>query len=129
MGASLMLAERYQEAIPYFEKSLRLSPIPVTAGVMSMLGNSLRFTGRYEEAIAVYRRMLTVYPNTIFGHAMLACTYATVGRHAEARAQAAEVLKLDPGFTASRFVNALLVRRNKQLVDDILSDLRKAGLN
>ena len=129
MGASLMLAERYHEAIPYFEKSLRLSPIPVTAGVMSMLGNSLRFTGKYEEAIAVYRRMLTIYPNTIFGHAMLACTYATVGRHAEARAEAAEVLKLDPGFTSSRFVSALLVRRNKQLVDDILSDLGKAGLN
>ena len=123
-----MLAERFHEAIPYFEKSIRLSPIPINAGVMSMLGNSFRFTGKYEDAIATYRRMLGIYPNNLFSHAMLACTYATIGRDAEARAEAAEVLKLDPNFSPTRFVNAFLVRRNKKLLDDTLNDLRKAGL-
>jgi tetratricopeptide (TPR) repeat protein len=128
LGASLMLAERFHEAIPYLEKSLRLSPIPINSGVMAMLGNSYRFIGKYEDAIAVYRRMLTIYPNNIFSHAMLACTHATIGRDPEARAEATEVMKLDPNFSPTRFVNAFLVRRNKKLLDDTLNDLRKAGL-
>jgi tetratricopeptide (TPR) repeat protein len=93
-----------------------------------MLGNSYRFIGQYEDSIATYRRLLTFYPNSLFSHAMLACTYATIGRDLEARAEAAEVLKMDPGFSPERFVNAFLVRRNKKLIDDTLNDLRKAGL-
>jgi adenylate cyclase len=128
MGASLMVAERFHEAIPMFQKSLRLSPIPINSGVLSMLGNSYRFIGQHEEAIATYRKLLTFYPNSLFSHAMLASTYATVGRDVEARAEAAEVLKMDPSFSPKRFVNAFLVRRNKKLLDETLNDLRKAGL-
>ena len=58
---------------------------------------------------------------------MLACVYATVGRDAEAHAEAAEVLKIDPNFSAERFVNSFAVR-NKKLLDSALNDLRKAGL-
>jgi adenylate cyclase len=128
MGAALMVAERFHEAIPIFQKSLRLSPIPHTSGVLGMLGTSYRFIGQYEDAIATYKRMSTLYPDNLYSHAMLASTYATVGRDEEAHAEAAEVLKIDPHFSSERFVNAFLVKRNKKLLDETLNDLRKAGL-
>jgi adenylate cyclase len=128
MGAALMVAERFHEAIPIFQKSLRLSPIPHTSGVLGMLGTSYRFIGQYEDAIATYKRMSTLYPDNLYSHAMLASTYVTVGRDEEARAEAAEVLKIDPNFSLEGFVNAFLVKRNKKLFGETLNDLRKAGL-
>jgi adenylate cyclase len=127
MGAALMVAERFRDAIQMFQKSLRLSPIPHTTGVLAMLAQSYRFIGDYEEAIAVYQRMLALYPDNIFGHAMMACTYATLDRKAEARAEAAEVLKIEPHFSSEHFVEGFLVR-NQKLRNETLNDLRKAGL-
>ena len=58
---------------------------------------------------------------------MLARTYQTLGRDAEARAEAAEVLKNVPDFSAERFIRADIIT-NKQLVDERIESLRKAGL-
>jgi adenylate cyclase len=127
MGAALMLSERFHQAIPIFQKSLRLSPIPHSPAVFAMMGNSYRFIAQYEDAIHTYKKMLTLYINNLFAHALLACTYATVGRDAEARAETTEVLKIDPNFSSERFVNAFLIR-NKKFRDEALNDLRKAGL-
>ena len=128
MGAALMLSERFDEAINTFQKSLRLSPIPHSSSVLTMLGNTYRIAGQYEDAIATYKRILTLYPNNQFAHAMLASTYAKLESDVEARAEAEEVLKIDPNFSSERFVNASLMRRNKKILDDTLNDLRKAGL-
>ena len=40
MGAALMLSERFDEAINMFQKSLRLSPIPHSSSVLTMLGST-----------------------------------------------------------------------------------------
>ena len=127
VGGALVGAERFHDAIPMFQKSLRLSPIPHSSVVLLFLGSAYRYTGQHEEAIATYKRLLAFYPNNLPSHAMLACVYATVGRDAEAHAEAAEVLKIDPNFSAERFVNSFAVR-NKKLLDSALNDLRKAGL-
>jgi adenylate cyclase len=127
MGAALMVAERFHDAIQMFQKSLRLSPIPHTTGVLGMLGQSYRFIGHYEDAIAMYHRMLALYPDNMFGHAMMACTYATLGREEEARAEAIEVLKIAPDFSSEPFVNGFLIR-NIKFRNEALNDLRKAGL-
>ena len=127
MGAALIGAERFHEAITMFQKSLRLSPIPHGFGVLAMLGASYLYTKQYEAAIETYKRLLTLYPNNIASHAMLARTYQTLGRDAEARVEAAEVLKNDPTFSAERFIRADIMT-NKQLVDETIESLRKAGL-
>ena len=127
MGAALLVAERFQEAIPMFQKSLRLSPIPLSNFLLLRLGGAYRYVGQYEEAIATFRRLLQLYPDNLPGHAMLAATYATVGRDVEARSEAAEVLKIDPTFSAERFVKGFSVR-NKTILDQVVTDLHKAGL-
>ena len=127
MGAALLVAERFHEAIPILQKSLRLSPIPSSPFVLLKLASAYQWVGQYEEAIATIKRALELYPGNLVGHVMLAVTYARIGRDQEAHAEAAEVLKIDPNFSAERFVKAISVR-NQTLLDQTLSDLRKAGL-
>jgi TolB-like protein/Tfp pilus assembly protein PilF len=113
MGAALIVAERFHEAIPMLQKSLRLSPIPSSSVVLLRLGSAYRWIGQYEDAIATFKRALKLYPENLPGHAILAATYARAGRDAEARAEAAEVLKIDPNFSAERLVNAISLRNKK----------------
>ena len=56
-------------------------------------------TGRYEEAIAAYKRALTRNPNLLPAHLDLAVIYSELGREEEARAEAAEVLRINPKYS------------------------------
>ncbi len=127
MGAALLVAERFHEAIPMLQKSLRLSPIPISSVVLLRLGLAYRCTGQYEDAIDAYKRAVKLYPSNLAGHAILACTYATVGRDTESHVEAAEVLKIDPNFSSERFIKAVSIK-NRAILEQALNDLQKAGL-
>jgi adenylate cyclase len=127
MGAALMTSEQFHDAIPMFQKSLRLSPIPISSVVLLRLGASYRFVGQNEEAMATFKRVQQLWPDNLLGRAYLAATYATVGRDQEARIEAAEVLRIDPNFTAEGLIKRFTIR-NKQFLDQMVADLRKAGL-
>jgi adenylate cyclase len=99
LGSVLAYAGRPQEAILFIKKSLRLSPIPIDSTTLIRLGAAYRQLGQYEEAVASYKRALQLYgPDHLFAHLGLAGTYAKMGREKEARAEAAEVLRIDPKF-------------------------------
>jgi adenylate cyclase len=128
LGSGLDYAGRYQEAIPFFQKSLRLSPIPVETTPFVRLAGVYRTLGQYEEAEAIYKKALQLYgADDLLVHVALAGTYAMMGREKEAQAEAAEVLRIDPTFSA-----VSLARRNpwkdQKVNDDYVSALRKAGL-
>src|ERR1051325_7283014 len=55
--------------------------------------------GRPEKAIAPLGQFLSHYPNNLFPHLTLAAVYNELGKEAEARAEAAEVLRLNPNFS------------------------------
>ncbi|HEV8713642.1 MAG TPA: tetratricopeptide repeat protein [Candidatus Binatia bacterium] len=63
------------------------------------VGTAYAVAGRYEEARAPLQRDLSRYPNFLPAHLMLAVVYSEVGQAAEARAEAAEVLRLNPQFS------------------------------
>ena len=68
----------------------------------SVLGEAYSLTRRYEEAIAAYKQALTHQPSWIMrlsSHLGLAASYSELGREEEARAEIAEVLKLNPQFS------------------------------
>ena len=127
MGAALLVTERFHEAIPMLQKSLRLSPIPISSVVLLRLGLAYHCIGQYEDAIDAYKKAVKLYPNNLAGYAMLACTYATVGRDTESNAKAAEVLKIGPNFSSERFIKAVSIK-NRAILDQALNELRKAGL-
>ena len=127
MGAALFAFERFNDAISMFQKSLRLSPVPISSTGLLMSGAAYRFMGQNEEAIATFKRLMHLYPDNLFGRAYLAATYASADRDFEARAEAAEVLRIDPNFSVEVFIKRFTVR-NKTLLDQMVADLRKAGL-
>jgi adenylate cyclase len=83
--------------------------------------------GRPEQAPVPLQRFLSRYPNVLQAHLTLAAAYSQLGRKAEARAAAAEVLRLNPHFS-------LEVHRQREPLKDPaqlerhLATLRRAGL-
>jgi len=97
-GSALAYAGQYEQSIPQLKKALRLSPVPFTM-TLSQLGGVYRRLGRNEEAIAVLKEMTQREPDALWGHVMLTATYILVGKESEARAEAAEVLRISPNFS------------------------------
>ena len=127
LGTALSLSGRPQEAIPMLQKSLRLSPVPVHSQVLGMLASSHSSLGQHEEAIATYKKVIQIYgPDHMMAHIGLASTYAGMGRENEARAEGAEVLRIDPKFSWERWVKGLPFDQFRK--DRIADALRKVGL-
>jgi adenylate cyclase len=126
LGSSLNYADKPKEAIPLFEKAIRLNPFAPTWYFFNF-GNSYRLTGQYEEAITQYKKALHIAPNNILAHLNLAGTYSLLGRDEEARAEAEEILKLNPKFSLESFEKMLPFKNQTQL-DRFIEALRKTGL-
>jgi adenylate cyclase len=126
-GSTLNHAGRHAEAIAVFQKILRLNPVKPPSMCLANLGRSYRMLGRYEEAVKIYKRLLQDYPDHWAGHQGLTATYSLMGRMEEARAQAAEVLRVDPNFSLEREVKMMRFKNPADRTATIEA-LRKAGL-
>jgi adenylate cyclase len=62
------------------------------------------------------------------GHAGLAATYAQLGKAKEARAAAAELMRLEPNFTIGGIARPTTVFKNADDDQHYFEGLRKAGL-
>jgi adenylate cyclase len=125
-GNSLLFAGKPEEAIPFFQKVIRLTPHG-PAFVYFSLGHALQMTGRFEEAVSAYKKALKITPENISFHISLAYTYSMMGRAKEARAEAAEVLRINPKFSLDSFSKARPYKDQSE-VDKLANALRKAGL-
>jgi adenylate cyclase len=126
LGNALVYSNRYEEAVSAYEKSIRLDPFPPFI-TLTGLGHSLRQVGRYEEAIATFKKLLQKRPDSLIGHLGLTATYSMMERDEDARAQAKEVLRIDPNFS----VDGYSKRGGYKNMDDwnrYIDALRKAGL-
>jgi adenylate cyclase len=122
MGHTLAICGRAEEGIQMVRRAMRLNPHH-PEWYWSMLAIALYAARRYEEALDAYRR-IAVWKKP-WHLARLAACYAQLGRLDEARAQAAEVLRLDPGF---RLSNVKLFYRNPADAEASFEGMRKAGI-
>jgi tetratricopeptide (TPR) repeat protein len=95
LANTLSFLGRSDEALGLAEKALRLNPRLPPRGLLN-LGQTCYLTGRTEEAIAALKKSLNGSPADLDAHLLLAAVYSEVGRDAEARAEAAEVLRINP---------------------------------
>jgi adenylate cyclase len=95
LAGMLEWADRPEEAMPLFKKALRLSPIPHPIWLLNMASAYIRM-GQYEESIQICRTVLQKQPDQIFAHTFLVVAYMFIGRDQEARAEAAELLRINP---------------------------------
>jgi adenylate cyclase len=79
---------------------------------------------RYEEFIEGYNH---ISRPQVWHHPYLAIAYAHLGRIEEAKAHAAEVLKLKPDFSA-KWISAMEPYKDPVYLEHLLDGLRKAGL-
>jgi adenylate cyclase len=127
LGTALYSSGRPKEAIPIFEKCLRLSPVPIHSQALGFLANAYVSIGRYEEAIATYKKVLQIYgPDNLVPHLWMVIAYMAWGRENEARAEAAEVLRIEPKFSVEQWVKNMPVSADTR--DRMTKGLLKAGL-
>ena len=123
---NLVFAGRSEEAIPLFQKAIRLNPVGTTNLYLNF-GHALRMTGKFEEAVSAYRKSIQLSPDNILTHNSLAATYSMMGREKEARAEAAEVIRINPKFSVDLFAKRQ-VYKDQSEINKLVDALRKAGL-
>jgi adenylate cyclase len=126
LAETLSRVGRPEEAVAMAEQALRRTPF-VADGHLNRVGAAYDLAGQPEEAIAPLKQYLARYPNILGAHLTLAAVYSELGREAEARTEAAEVLRINPQFS-------LEVHKQRVPIKDLatlerhLAALRKAGL-
>jgi len=117
---------RLEEAVGMAEQALRRKPFPVDQHLI-FIGTTYYLAGRPEEAIAPLRQYLSHYPNILDAHLALAAVYSELGKEAEARTEAAEVLRLNPQFSLEIHKQRVPIK-DPAALERHLAALRKAGL-
>ena len=125
LGLVLAYAGRAEEGIPYMRNALRLNPFP-SPNYFSNLAFIYCESGHYEKAIEAAKRALQSEPNSPIPNVTLAISYIRLGREEEARAAAAEILRINPKFSLDRY--AKNAPYTQPQVERNIEDLRKAGL-
>jgi TolB-like protein/Tfp pilus assembly protein PilF len=125
LAFSLRFAGRPEEAIPLFKKAIRLNPIP-DSWYLTGLGGCYRTVGRYAEAISAYKQALNLSPDSALVHAGQAANYSLLGRDEEARAEVAEVLRINPKYSAENIAKTFPYK-NQADRERFVEALRKAG--
>jgi adenylate cyclase len=101
LGLILVQLGQPELAIPYFEKSIRLSPHdPNVAANYLGLGRCHLFLGHIDQAIELLMRARAINPKLYSIHLNLAAALGLRGDLVEARAALAEAIRLNPNLTS-----------------------------
>jgi predicted Zn-dependent protease len=94
---------------------------------VSSYGHTYYLTGRPEEAIAALKRSLIGTPVDLDAHLLLAAVYSELGRDAEAQAEAAEVLRINPSWSLEVWKQRVPYK-DPAMLERVFAALRKAEL-
>jgi adenylate cyclase len=126
LGCALRIAGRFEEAIVLLNKAIRLNPI-APSWYFESLGKSYASASRYEEAIAAFQKALNRASSNFLVHRELTITYFLSGHIEEGRAQAQEVLRLNPKFSFQDYAKSLQLKNPADKMQ-LINALQKAGL-
>jgi TolB-like protein/class 3 adenylate cyclase/Tfp pilus assembly protein PilF len=124
LGNSLRALGKLEEALPYIKKSLRLNPLRRGGAILGITYYGLE---RHEEAISALKESIRFRPNHQSSHVYLAASYMALGREEEARAEAEEVLRINPEFSLE-IVARLWRARDPVMRKRFMERLGKAGI-
>ena len=126
LAETLSCVGRSEEAVRMVEQALRRKPFIADMHLVS-IGTAYYLAGRPEEAITPLKQFLIHYPNILGAHLTLAAVYSELGKEAEARAEAAEVLRLNPKFSLDVHKERVPIK-DPAMLERHIAALRKAGL-
>jgi adenylate cyclase len=112
-----------EEALRAAEKAMRLDPSAADYYAYCA-GDAYVQMGRYQEAIPALKQNLASYPNNLVAHLMMIIANTELGRQQDARADAADVVRISRQFTMASMHGLRTVDTHKNWE----IDWRKAGL-
>jgi adenylate cyclase len=124
---ALIYAGEPAKAIEVLQAHLRFDPFQPLIWSTSWLGFAHFMLGHCEESVRLLRECASRLPYLQWPHLWLAAALAQAGQLEEARQEAAEVLRINPGFTIASW-NCLNVFRDSRDAGRRIDGLRKAGL-
>ncbi|MCH7795320.1 MAG: tetratricopeptide repeat protein, partial [Proteobacteria bacterium] len=127
LGNILNWSGKPKEGIAFIQKAMRLNP-RYPFYYLFYLGHSNYLLGNREEAIDLMKRVVTRAPNFLPVRRHLAVLYQEVGLEEDAKAQAAEVLRIFPGASIEDSRQRCLYVREPALLERFFDGLRKSGM-
>ena len=126
LAETLIWVGRPAKALELVRKAMRLNPYP-PVNYLVTLGFAYASTGQYEEAIAAEKRALTLNPDHLGSHMILAAIYGELDREEEARSHVTEALRISPHLTLEVWRERLPFKDQAKF-ESYADAWRKAGL-
>lgn len=124
-GRTLRFAGRFDEAIFFFNKAIRLNPI-TPLNYQNNLAWAYLFAEQYEKAIIIWNKTLKRNPDYLFPYMGLALVYQLSGNEFEAREAVSEVMRLKPDLTITKIKKGPATKNIDR--ERMLEAYRKAGI-
>ena len=125
-GDILNCAGRPQEGLEHITKAIDLNPFHAF-WYEYVKAHSYDLLGRQEEAIELMNKVLAIIPDFIPARRHLAVIYVDLNRMQEARAEIAEILRINPGYSISEW-SARARYTDPAIRQRFVDNLRKASL-
>jgi TolB-like protein/predicted Zn-dependent protease len=122
---------KYEEALSMATKAVSLPKTGNKANVAviyTTLGFSYLMMKQYKEAMSAFKKAIDICPECISGHIDLTAAYSLAGRMEDARAQVAEVLKINPKFSLENIAKSGFYNFQEPDKEHFINALREAGL-
>jgi adenylate cyclase len=125
-GLLLRIAGKPEEAMPKYEKAIRLNPIS-PAWYWQNFGHSYRQTGQYDAAVEAYKKALVINPDHFSSWTGITATYVLAGKKKEAQEASKEILRIQPEFSLKKYKKSIMLK-DKAETSRYIGALREAGL-
>ena len=125
-GATLAFSGRPEEAIPLLQKAIRLNPF-APAVYFDALSAAYRMVDRFDEAVEQAQKAVEREPENQYTYLTLIPACILAGQETEARAAAAEILKINPMCSLEQYAR-IIPFKDRSFLDRTIDALRKAGL-
>jgi adenylate cyclase len=125
-AVALVFACEPARTLEVLQTTIRLDPFQPSPA-LGLMGCAYYMLKRYGEAVGWLSECALRLPNLQWPHLWLAGAYAQAGQLEEARAETAEVLRINPAFTIESWKRIVVFKDPKDL-EHYVDGLRKAGL-
>jgi adenylate cyclase len=126
-GHLCLADDRPLEAIPHFERCMRLDPsLGATILNLQLIGRAYFYAGRYETAAALFRERIVLMPDTDTSRGYLAAALGHLGKVEEARQVWVDLMAVNPRYVMTERLHRTAVQPRQMKL--VLDGARKAGL-
>jgi len=119
---------RYEEALQMAKKAVSLQHGRLESMCLGVLGMSYFMLEQYDQAIAELKKSINLWPDYWFAHVWLAAAYSLTNRMEDARAEVAEVLRINPKTSLEGIAKNGYFNFKRADKERFINALRKAGL-